>query len=168
LTQNNVFSASFEFSSSIGYLTLTSSRELINRITCSKLPKTQPSRGQPLPLLADARDQLIQFLKGKRKQFDLPLDISALKPFQKDVLALCADIPYGQIRTYGQIAAALGKSGSARAVGAALAANPLLMVIPCHRVVAADGRLTGYAGGLAAKQFLLELEGHTIVGQKLA
>lgn len=168
MTQNNGFSTFLEFSSSIGYLTLTSSRELINRITCSKLPKTQPSRGQPLPLLADARDQLLQYLEGNRKQFDLPLDISSLKPFKKDVLSICADIPFGQNRTYGQMAATLGKPGSARAVGAALAANPLLIVIPCHRVVAADGRLTGYAGGLAAKQKLLELEGHTIVGQKLA
>jgi methylated-DNA-[protein]-cysteine S-methyltransferase len=85
------------------------------------------------------------------------------------VLQLTFSIPFGEVLTYGQIATQLHKSGAARAVGMALARNPLPILIPCHRVVASTGHLTGYLGskGIAAKQWLLEREGHRIVSQKL-
>ena len=89
--------------------------------------------------------------------------------FQREVLQLTLEIPFGEVRTYGELARTLGKSAASRAVGGALARNPLPLLIPCHRVVAATGALTGYsaASGIATKAWLLELEGHKIVSQKL-
>lgn len=92
-----------------------------------------------------------------RREFDLPLAPRGT-PFQQAVWQQLLRIPYGEVRTYGQLAAALGKPGASRAVGSACRRNPLCILIPCHRVVGADGSLTGYAGGLDIKEYLLELE----------
>lgn len=104
--------------------------------------------------------QLDEYFAGRRKDFDIPLDLERLTPFQRAVLQVTQAIPYGQVRTYGEVAAAVGKPKAARAVGRALGQNPVAVVIPCHRVIGADGSLHGYsgAGGLATKRFLLELE----------
>ncbi len=103
---------------------------------------------------------LREYLHGARRTFDLPVDWSVLRPFQRQVLQATFAIPYGETRTYGQIAAAIGRPRAARAVGRAEATNPMPLVIPCHRVVAADGSLGGYggAGGLQTKAWLLALE----------
>lgn len=116
-----------------------------------------------------AMEQILEYLAGKRRFFDLAIDWSFTTPFQKHVLEITQFIPFGDILTYGQIAAKLGKSSASRAVGGALGRNPLPIIIPCHRVVAANGTLTGFsaADGIATKQWLLELEGHKIVAQKL-
>ncbi|HET6953301.1 MAG TPA: methylated-DNA--[protein]-cysteine S-methyltransferase [Acidimicrobiales bacterium] len=113
-------------------------------------------RADPAPL-ADAVDQLGAYFAGERRVFDLPL-APAGTAFQRRVWDALAAIPYGETVSYGALAAAIGRPGSARAVGAANGANPLAVVVPCHRVIGADGTLTGYAGGLAAKQALLALE----------
>lgn len=113
-----------------------------------------------IPARLDAvRREYDDFLHGRRRDWDLPLDYSLAGPFQSAVLAaLQARVGYGERSSYGALAAALGRPTASRAVGAALGSNPLCVVLPCHRVVSATGSLTGYAGGLAAKQYLLELE----------
>ena len=105
------------------------------------------------------RRELEQFLAGRMRAFTVPLDLTLASPFQREVLAqLAAGVGYGERTTYGALALAAGRPTAARAVGAALGANPLCVVLPCHRVLAASGSLTGYAGGLAAKRHLLDLE----------
>lgn len=109
--------------------------------------------------LDEARRQLDAYLRGERLGFDLPTDLVLATPFQRVVLAhLAGAIGYGHRTTYGALARAIERPSASRAVGAALGANPLCVVLPCHRVVAASGALTGYAGGLAAKEYLLALE----------
>ena len=101
--------------------------------------------------------QLAEYFAGTRTTFDLELAPRG-NGFQRKVWAQLIEIPYGQTRTYGQLALALGDPGLARAVGAANGQNPLSIIVPCHRVVGSDGKLTGYAGGLHRKAFLIELE----------
>lgn len=106
---------------------------------------------------AAAVEQLEQYFAGSRTAFDLTLAPRA-NNFQRRVWALLVQIPYGRTRSYGELAAELGDPGLARAVGMANGQNPLSIIVPCHRVVGANGRLTGYAGGLERKAFLLDLE----------
>lgn len=108
-------------------------------------------------LLADAADQLRDYLAGDRNDFDLPTAADG-DEFQKSVWAYLDTIPYGETTTYGEIAEKLGNRALAQQVGQAVGHNPLSVIVPCHRVVGANGKLTGYAGGLRRKQFLLELE----------
>lgn len=119
------------------------------------------AEGMPSPrddhALAQAARQLEAWFAGERTTFDLPLAPTGT-PFQKAVWGALVGIPFGETRTYGQLATELGRPGSARAVGAANGANPLPIVVPCHRVIGADGSLTGYSGGLELKRRLLELE----------
>ena len=107
--------------------------------------------------LNDTKLQLQDYFSHKRSQFDLPLSISG-SDFQKQVWAVLKDIPYGETRSYKQIAKAIGNEKAARAVGMANNRNPILIIIPCHRVVGKDGTLVGYAGGIERKQKLLKLE----------
>lgn len=109
------------------------------------------------PLLQEAEEQLNEYFAGVRREFDLPLAAKGT-PFQQAVWAQLRKIPYGEVRTYGQLAAALGKPKASRAVGSACHCNPLCIVVPCHRVIGADGSLTGYAEELDIKEYLLELE----------
>lgn len=105
--------------------------------------------------------KVASYLAGEKSRLDLPLDLRHLSKFQREVLLLTKDIPRGKVLSYGEIARRLGKEGAARAVGQALARNPIPIVIPCHRVLAADGALGGYSGGkgIETKKQLLELEG---------
>ena len=109
------------------------------------------------PLLQEAEEQLNEYFAGARREFDLPLAPKGT-PFQKAVWAEMNKIPYGETRTYGQLAAAIGKPKAARAVGGACNRNPIAILQPCHRVVGCTGKLTGYAYGLEMKRYLLELE----------
>ncbi len=115
------------------------------------------------PVLRRATAQLGQFLAGERREFDLELDLRGT-PFQIEVWTRLRSIPFGETRSYGEVAAGIGRPGSSRAVGAATGRNPLPVVVPCHRVVGSDGRLVGYAGGLDLKRLLLELEGIDVPG----
>jgi len=111
------------------------------------------------PFIAMAREQLARYWRGDGPpRFDLPLDAQGT-PFQKTVWLALLQIPYGTTSSYGEIAQRAGAPRSVRAVGAAIGRNPLSIVIPCHRVLGRDGSLTGYAGGLARKQHLLQHEG---------
>ena len=109
--------------------------------------------------LDDVRRQLDEYLDGRRQAFDLKVDLALATPFQRLVLT---DLPkhtrYGTTTTYGAVAGEIHKPKAARAVGTALGANPVCVVLPCHRVIGSNGALTGYAGGLDAKRFLLNLE----------
>ena len=105
-----------------------------------------------------AERQLAEYFAGERTGFELETT-AAGDEFQRDVWMLIDRIPYGQTTTYGEMAAELGDPTLARRVGGAVGRNPLSLIVPCHRVVGKDGKLTGYAGGLERKQFLLELEG---------
>lgn len=116
-----------------------------------------PRRVVQTPLLQEAEEQLTEYFAGVRREFDLPLAPKGT-PFQQAVWAQLLQIPYGESCTYGQLAAALGKPSASRAVGNACRSNPLAILIPCHRVVGANGSLTGYTGGLDVKEYLLELE----------
>lgn len=109
--------------------------------------------------LDKARHELDAYLSGGRKAFGLPTDLVLATPFQRIVLGHLADaVTYGHRTTYGALAREIQRPSASRAVGAALSANPLCVVLPCHRVVASSGALSGYAGGLAAKEYLLALE----------
>ena len=112
-------------------------------------------------LARKAAKQLEQYFQGCLQQFDLSVDISSLTLFQQQVLRLTMEIPYGTVLTYGQLAKRVGSPKAARAVGGALAANPIPVIIPCHRVLASTGALTGFsgAGGVLMKENLLTLEG---------
>ncbi len=115
------------------------------------------TRGERIPLFKKAKTQLAEYFAGKRHEFDLPLDPHGTEFQQKAWLAL-RQIPYGKTVSYGEQARAMGLPKSARAVGAANGRNPLSIFVPCHRVVGSSGKLTGFAGGLDTKRFLLDLE----------
>jgi len=117
------------------------------------------------PLLNEAGRQLLAYLDGTLHQFDLPLSIHGTN-FQQRVWEQLCTIPYGQTRTYGEVAEQVGGRNKSRAVGGAAHANPLAIIIPCHRMIGTSGKMTGYGGGLAMKQALLELEGCTIRNMK--
>ena len=117
-----------------------------------------PSTGSPSSLLEEGRAQLLDYLAQKRRAFDLPLCPQGTA-FQRRVWEALCRIPWGETRTYGQLAQSIGAPKAARAVGQANHRNPIPIFIPCHRVIGADGTLTGYAGGLHFKQLLLQLEG---------
>ena len=104
--------------------------------------------------------QLLEYFQGQRTHFDFPLDMSGT-PFQMAVWRELQRIPYGETRSYGEIARSIGKPGAARAVGLANHDNPVAIVVPCHRVIGRNGSLTGYGGGLQLKQKLLSLEQQT-------
>ena len=113
--------------------------------------------GAETPLLARGRAQLLEYFQGKRRVFDLPLAPQGT-PFQRRVWSALAEIPYGATISYKELARRVDRPKGFQAVGQANGRNPLPIFLPCHRVVGADGSLTGYAGGLELKQFLLELE----------
>lgn len=113
------------------------------------------------PLLQEAACQLAAYFAGKLRRFELPLR-PAGTPFQQRVWAALCEIPYGEVRSYGAIAARIGSPKVARAVGRANHGNPLPIVIPCHRVIGASGALTGYGGGLPIKEYLLRIEGYRL------
>lgn len=112
---------------------------------------------QDHPVLLQAEKQLNEYFAGKRTSFDLPLDFAGTE-FQQKVWKALLEIPFGETRTYGQIARQLGNPNAVRAVGAANGRNPISIIAPCHRVIGADGGLTGFAGGLKVKEYLLGME----------
>lgn len=112
---------------------------------------------QDHPILCSAQQQLAEYFAGTRQQFDLPLDFEGTD-FQKQVWQALLQIPYGETRSYKQIAEQMGNPKAVRAVGAANGKNPISIIAPCHRVIGASGKLVGFAGGLDNKQILLKLE----------
>ncbi|MGH7258629.1 MAG: methylated-DNA--[protein]-cysteine S-methyltransferase, partial [Nitrospiraceae bacterium] len=115
--------------------------------------------GTSATLWNEARTQLIEYLAGERRAFSLPVDMSGGTPFQRLVWRAILRIPHGRVRSYQWVAARVGGKQYARAVGMALGSNPVPIVVPCHRIIAHDGSLGGFAGGLPMKRRLLKLEG---------
>lgn len=103
--------------------------------------------------------ELQEYFSGNRNSFDMPLDLAGVAPFTQAVLRATAEVPYGSLSTYQEIARRIGKPGASRAVGNALGRNPIPVVIPCHRIIRSDATMGGYTGGLPIKQALLQLEG---------
>ena len=126
--------------------------------SCSEIPAGDGERRDRHPLIREAARQLKLYFQGKLRDFDLPLEMEGT-PFQRKVWSYLQTIPYGQTRSYGQLAAAIGNPNASRAVGAANGQNPIPIIVPCHRVINSDGGLGGFSCGLAYKQRLLELEG---------
>jgi methylated-DNA-[protein]-cysteine S-methyltransferase len=125
-----------------------------------------PGRSAPIDDAVEEPDrgvaaQLDEYFAGARREFTMPLDLSAVEsPYRRRVLhTLFREVPWGETVSYGELAEMAGSPGTARAVGSTMAANPIAIVIPCHRVLAAGGRIGGYGGGLPVKRALLELEG---------
>lgn len=133
---------------------------LLQRLAASVSPRVLRA---PRPT-DEVRRQLEEYLAGRRTRFDLRVDLVLGAPFQREVLVALGEVGYGQRTTYGALAQVVGRPRASRAVGAALGANPLCVVLPCHRVVAATGALTGYAGGLDVKRRLLALEQSGMAG----
>ena len=109
----------------------------------------------------DIRRELDEYFEGRRREFDLELDLTPVADFHRLALDELARVPYGQVTTYGTLAAKVGRPKAARAIGGAMNRNPIPIVLPCHRVIGSNGSLTGYAGGLDKKEALLRLEGVT-------
>lgn len=129
----------------------------IVRVQFDKPPEISANPDDNYPPIRETARQLAEYFAGARRAFELPLDLRGT-PFQLRVWNALLRIPYGETRTYGQLAALAGHPGAARAVGAANGANPIAIIVPCHRVVASGGGLGGYGGGLDCKRFLLALE----------
>ncbi|MFJ6702527.1 MULTISPECIES: methylated-DNA--[protein]-cysteine S-methyltransferase [unclassified Streptomyces] len=120
----------------------------------------EPVEDATAPVLAEAIRQLRAYFAGDRHDFELPLDWSLISGFNRQVLReLAAGVPYGSVVGYGDLAGRVGQPGGAQAVGTAMGANPLPVVVPCHRVVESDGGIGGFGGGLETKRKLLALEG---------
>ncbi|UVT18929.1 MAG: methylated-DNA--[protein]-cysteine S-methyltransferase [Nitrospira sp.] len=158
------------FRSSWGWMGIAESQKGIQAIVLPKRSKRAvesdlraqsdgPLQQEASTRLEAARRQLLQYLEGKRDTFDVPLDLSQGTSFQRQVWRALQRVPYGKLRSYQWIAARVGGRHYARAVGNAVGANPLPIVIPCHRIVAHDASLGGFSGGLSMKRKLLSLEG---------
>lgn len=148
-----------EYPSPVGILTLVASDAGLQGVWWPDDARlTQTGTLQPdHPVLAQATAELDEYFAGRRTTFDVPLDPSGTD-FQRSAWDVLRTIPYAQTMTYAQQAAQLGDPAKARAVGAANGRNPISIIVPCHRVVGASGALTGFAGGLDAKQWLLQFE----------
>lgn len=141
--------------SPLGPLTLTASE---NALLSLDFGDTRTSGDSPSPILEQAVRELAEYFAGTRKDFTIPLS-PAGTPFQQKVWAALLTIPYGRTASYGEIAAKINKPGGAVAVGQANSRNPIPILIPCHRVIGADGKLVGYTGGMHIKEALLAIEG---------
>ena len=122
-----------------------------------RVPLTELTEDPKQKVLVETERQLNEYFAGKRREFSLPLDMRGTR-FQKNVWDALLAIPFGETRSYGELAKKLGNPTASRAVGAANGRNPISIVVPCHRVIGASGKLTGFAGGLDVKARLLELE----------
>lgn len=144
----------FSYDSPVGRLFLAEENGALTDLSYRPIPDAEE---RETPLLKRAAVQLSEYFDGRRRIFDLPLDPRGTA-FQKSVWSALQDIPYGETRSYKDIACAVGNPKACRAVGMANNKNPIAVIIPCHRVIGADGTLVGYGGGLDIKQVLLDLE----------
>lgn len=145
----------YEIETKLGIMTLIEKDGKITAICYGKEKQEIPWK--KTSLLALAQQQLLEYFAGNRQNFSLPLELEGTE-FQKKVWQALQTIPYGQTKTYGQIAQEIGKEKAVRAVGNANHNNPIAIIIPCHRVIGANGKLTGYSAGVEKKEFLLKLE----------
>lgn len=161
----------FEYETEIGKICLVEDKQAITGLYLLSSPLNEGGHGKDSPgimtakngenreteLIKRAHGQLADYFLGKRREFDLPLSPGGTE-FQKKVWEELRKIPYGETRGYGEIATAIGNPKACRAVGGANHRNPIMILIPCHRVIGADGSMTGYGGGIRVKEYLLALE----------
>jgi methylated-DNA-[protein]-cysteine S-methyltransferase len=157
------------YSSPVGELMLTSSEGMLTQLSMAlhqgkPAPSPQPAWRRDDAALRLVRDQLQAFFAGELFTFDLPLGMKGT-PFQKQVWQGLLTIPYGTTISYAALAARIGRPGASRAVGAANGRNPIGIIVPCHRVIGANGTLTGYGGGLDRKEWLLTHEANALARQ---
>ena len=145
----------FFYDSPVGKLIIGEENGAITRVTWTQLPKAYLQ--EETELISKCKQQLDEYFAGKRMTFDLLLAPKGTE-FQQKVWSALQDIPYGEVYTYQDIAAAIGNPKGCQAVGGANGKNPIAIIIPCHRVIGKNGKLVGYAGGMENKKFLLELE----------
>lgn len=138
----------------ISYLDFRPEDEVLTRLADRLSPRVVEAPAR----LDDVRRQLDDYFAGRLREFELPLDWGLVSDFGRRVLGSTAEIPFGGVATYGDIAKAIGSPGAARATGNALGSNPMPIVVPCHRVVRGGGKIGGYTGGLERKELLLALE----------
>jgi methylated-DNA-[protein]-cysteine S-methyltransferase len=146
--------------SPIGTLLLVGDGHALHRVDMQqgrRPTRIDPSWQRDPEALADAATQLSEYFAGSRRAFELDLSMAG-NPFERRVWDELVEIPYGETASYGEIAQRVGAASAARAVGLANGRNPIAVIVPCHRVIGADGSLTGYGGGLERKRFLLDLE----------
>jgi len=148
----------FFFDTALGKIAIAEDGQTITRLCLPEEAPPADASLQKTDLLCEAKEQLDSYLLGERKAFDLPLAPPGTE-FMRAVWQALLAIPYGETRSYKDVANSLNRPRAFRAVGAACRANPLPVFVPCHRVIGRDGSLTGYRGGLQIKRHLLELEG---------
>lgn len=168
--------ASLELASPIGRLRLAATPAGLVRVAlpggagsfagwlARALPDAERVSG--LELLERARGELVEYFEGSRRQFEVPLDLRGTL-FQREVWSALQKIPFGETRSYAQVSRAVARPRAYRAVGLASGANPVALIVPCHRVIAADGRLGGYGGGVETKRWLLAFEQSSARGPRL-
>jgi methylated-DNA-[protein]-cysteine S-methyltransferase len=165
----NLLDVAYDFvDSPVGSLLVAATERGLCRISYDADPEQELERlarafgvrvlRSPKPIDA-ARRELDEYFEGNRRRFDLPLDVALPAAFNRRVLEELARVPYGEVVTYGELAARAARPRAARAVGTVMNRNPLPIVLPCHRVIGANGKLVGYGGGLERKEQLLRLEG---------
>lgn len=145
----------------VGPVTVVATERAVTAVRFGAAGPAVGQTGDLPPVLRQAVEELREYFAGGRREFTLPL-APAGTPFQQEVWAALREIPYGETRTYGQIAARIGRPKACRAVGMANNRNPIAIIVPCHRVVGTSGALVGYAGGLNVKEILLKLEAETL------
>lgn len=157
MTQTSTFNTSW------GWMSITASAKGVTAIDLGSPARAThrrpPRDDSAASIVKEARTQLLSYFEGTRRDFTFPVDWSAGTSFQRKVWRAIARIPYGRVRSYQWVALRVGGKQYARAVGMALGANPVPIVVPCHRVIAHDGSLGGFSGGLPLKRRLLRLEG---------
>jgi methylated-DNA-[protein]-cysteine S-methyltransferase len=141
-----------------GLVRVAYDREGLDTVLATLADKVSPRILNAPQRLDDAARQLDEYFSGRRRHFELPLDLSLIKGFRRVVLGYLPDIRYGHTASYGTVAAAVGNPKAVRAVGTACATNPLPLVVPCHRVIRSDGLIGSYLGGAIAKKALLDFE----------
>lgn len=149
--------------SPVGELTLTADGDALTGVWFARyrgeaVSRTDWIRNDALPVLKQARAELAEYFAGQRERFDVKLNAQGTA-FQRAVWRELLKIRFGKTSTYGTLAAQIGKANASRAVGAAVGANPISIIVPCHRIIGRDGSLTGFGGGLERKTKLLQLEG---------
>lgn len=147
----------FYYDTSIGTIGIAENSRSITNVFFEGTVVPKEFEIEETPLLIEASKQLREYLSGERKEFQLPIETEGTE-FERSVWEALRTIPYGEVRSYGQLAEQIGRPKACRAVGRANGLNPLSIILPCHRVIGSNGKLTGYAGGLVMKQQLLELE----------
>mgnify|MGYP002508067362 len=148
----------YEIKTDLGSMILVETENKISHVSFGTMKKFLEVPVKKTELLKKTEQQILEYFDGKRQNFSLPIAPEGTV-FQKKVWKALQNIPYGQTRSYGEIAREIGQCNASRAVGNANHNNPIAIIIPCHRVIGATGKLTGYYGGLDKKEFLLKLEG---------